>query len=103
MAVAAARHIGLRHSVHIGCKIGVGFGQLALRRPLFHRRVAFQREAVHRYVRRRKFKRLAKRMLPLLDALMGQAVHQVDADVAEAGVCGHSVGIHSIGGGVPST
>ena len=48
-------------------------------------------------MRWRQFKRLRESALPLLYVLIGQSIHQVDADIFEACVGSLTIGVHGIG------
>ena len=81
------------HVVHIGGQVGVGFRYLPLIRPQAHGGAFLQRQSIERYVLRGKGGQPGNRVLPLVEALVGQAVHQVEVDVIEPGATGSLEGL----------
>ena len=88
MAVARRGQNPLGQLIHIGGQVGIGFRDFALLRPEAHGRAFLQRQRVERHVFRRQGGQPRNRVFPLGEALMGQAIHQIEVDVAETGGAG---------------
>ena len=84
--------------VHVRGEVGVGLGDLAELYATVHRRAGLQRQAVGGEVVGSQLQGLLQRGLPLAEGLVREAVHEVDAEVGEAGAPGGNHRVPGLGG-----